>query len=494
MIEFVILPTSLVIKILVGAVLAALACSLIGVFIVHMKITSIGYCMSHAAFAGAALGLLIGCYIDGFDPLITTVLFTIMVAILLGPLSDKTQLDSNIVLGIMFSLMLALAFIFLSMMPTGVMSGQAVSILWGSIFGLDLIDFIILITLNLIIILILIVFYKEFLAIMFNKKVALASGINVNFFNFLILCLTALVVSFSLKIVGALLVYALIVNPTSSAYQFIYSTKKLFIVSPIFGIISALAGVFLSLAMDFPIGSSIIIASCLIFVISIIISPKRRKTKYENQTETNQTSLLQQNKPRQREFFDKHAENWDSMVHHDSKKIDIILNMLELKPNHHVLDVGSGTGVLIPYLSNIINLEGQITAIDFSQKMIEVAQKKHPIETYPNIVFSIQDVNNMNIVNHYNAAICYSCFPHFQDKQKVIKKLTQSLQKGGRLLIAHSNSREFINNLHKKAGEEVSEDNLPPISVISEMIKKSGLQIKNSLDNEEMFFICAEKS
>ena len=112
---------------------------------------------------------------------------------------------------------------------------------------------------------------------MFHRKVALAAGINVSFFNFLILFLTALTVSFTLKIVGALLVYALIVNPTSTVYQFAYDTKKIFIFSPVVGIISAIGGVLLSFMTNFPIGSSIIIVSSIIFVVSVIFSPKKRR-------------------------------------------------------------------------------------------------------------------------------------------------------------------------------------------------------------------------
>lgn len=278
------LHLQLIAKVALGAALAGMACSLIGVFVVHLKVTAIGYSMSHAAFAGAALGLLINSYIN-FDPIISATLFAISVAFLLGPISEKTRLNSNVVLGIIFALTLALGFIFLSFLPSGVVSSEAVQILWGSVFGLDYIDFLLLVIINIVIILVLIIFYKEFIATMFNKKVALAAGIRVNFFNFLILFLTALTVSFTLKIVGALLVYALIVNPTSTVYQFAYDTKKIFLLSPVVGIVSALGGVLLSFLVDFPIGSSIIIVSSLIFVISAIFSPKRKRKQKEKNLE-----------------------------------------------------------------------------------------------------------------------------------------------------------------------------------------------------------------
>ncbi|MCF2143216.1 MAG: metal ABC transporter permease [Candidatus Heimdallarchaeota archaeon] len=270
------LSLQLLFKVILGASLAGMACSLIGVFVVHLKITAIGFSMSHAAFAGAALGLLINSYL-AFDPLISASIFAIAVALLLGPMSEKTRLNPNVVLGIIFTLSLALGFIFLSFLPSGVVSSEAVQILWGSVFGLNWVDFLLLGLVNLAIVGIIIIFYKEFLATMFHRKVALAAGINVSFFNFLILFLTALTVSFTLKIVGALLVYALIVNPTSTVYQFAYDTKKIFIFSPVVGIISAIGGVLLSFMTNFPVGSSIIIVSSVIFVVSVIFSPKKRR-------------------------------------------------------------------------------------------------------------------------------------------------------------------------------------------------------------------------
>ena len=114
---------------------------------------------------------------------------------------------------------------------------------------------------------------------MFNRKLAESSGINTKIFYFSVLFLTGFAVSLSLRIVGGLLVFALIINPTSTVYQFIYDFKKILIISPIVGVISCLIGFYLSLITDFPIGASIVIVSALFFAVAIMISPKRRKGK-----------------------------------------------------------------------------------------------------------------------------------------------------------------------------------------------------------------------
>lgn len=270
------LPVSILLTSIIGSIFAGFVCSTTGTFVVRMNLASIGYCMSHAAFAGAAFGLLFP-----IDPLLSAFIFSFGTALIIGPLTEKTKLESNIVIGFLFSLMIALAFIFLNFIPGQIASGTALRILWGSIFSVSYNDLIFLFFLTSIIILFVILFYKELLAILFNKKLAESSGINTKLFYFFILFLTGVAVSLSLQLVGGLLVFALIINPTSTSYQFFYDFKKIIILSPMIGISSCLIGFILSLLLDLPIGASIVIISVLLFVFSIIISPKRKKKKQE---------------------------------------------------------------------------------------------------------------------------------------------------------------------------------------------------------------------
>ena len=486
---FVILPVEILIKIILSAVLAGFGLSIVGTFVVHMKITSVGFAMSHAAFAGAALGLLLEAYGSQLDAVYTATIFTIIIALLLGPLSNKTNLDSNVILGIIFSLMIALGFIFISLMPSGVTNARSLSIIWGSIFGLTQSELITLIFLNITIIILIILFFKEFIAIMFNNKLALAAGIHVKFFEFLILFITAIVVSLSLKIVGAFLVYAMIVNPTSTAHQFIYDTKKLFLVSPLLGIFTILGGIFLSLYADFPIASSIIIFSSIVFALAAIFSPKRRKAKKKQNSK-------QQNekKNKVREYFNDIAEIWDQIVIHDPDKLEYIIDALNLSRGQKVLDVGSGTGILIPYIYKYVKNEGRIVALDISDEMIAISRKKHPEQDFPNVKHVISDVEHFKTTEKFDAILCYSCFPHFSNKEKIINHLTKLLDNEGKLMIAHSESREKINEIHKNAkSESIKGDYLPTINEISEMMEKSGLTVNKFRDDEEMFFIIGMK-
>jgi ABC-type Mn2+/Zn2+ transport system permease subunit len=266
------IPLSFLIPSILGAVLAGFVCSTMGNFVVRMNLSSIGYCMSHAAFAGAAFGILIA-----VDPMITAVIFAIITAMVLGPLAEKAKLESNVVIGFMFSFMIALAFIFLYAKPGEAATGKALSILWGSLFSVDFNDVLLLGFLSFILLVFITVFYKELLAVMFNRKMAESAGINTRIFYFAVLFFTGFAVALSLKLVGGILVFALIINPTSTSYQFFYDFKKIMIFSPIFGVISCLAGFLLSSSFDMPIGASIVIISSLMFALAIVLSPKRKK-------------------------------------------------------------------------------------------------------------------------------------------------------------------------------------------------------------------------
>ncbi len=268
------LPMTLLVTASLGAVLAGLSCSIAGVFVVRLNMASIGFCMSHAAFAGAAFGVLVE-----VDPLITAMIFASVAAVFLAPVANRARLNTDVVIGIIFSLMIALAFIFLNLSPGEAASGAALRILWGSIFAISEYDVLYLAILSAVILGFVVLFYKEILALLFNKKLAEAAGVNTYVFMLVIVFMTGLAVSLSLKLVGGLLVYALIINPTSTAYQFFWDFKKIMIFSPVIGVVSCIAGFVFSLETDFPIGASIVIVSALALAFSIAISPKRRTAK-----------------------------------------------------------------------------------------------------------------------------------------------------------------------------------------------------------------------
>lgn len=190
----------------------------------------------------------------------------------------------------------------------------------------------------------------------------------------------------------------------------------------------------------------------------------------------------------QKDFFNSVASTWDETSNHNMTKVEYILDLVRIKSGSNVLDVGTGTGILIPSLYRRVTQSGYIKAIDMADKMIEVARKKYKCD---NVIFECGDVLDMNddkVI--YDHIICYSMFPHFQCRKKeAVNKLAQKLKNGGKLTICHSQSREEINNIHSRADEAVKEDNLPTMATMREYFSTAGLKVLEEVDNEKMFVI-----
>ncbi len=259
---------------LIACILAGFLMGLIGVFVVRMRLSAIGYSMSHGAFAGAALGVA-----TATNPLVTGLLFASATAFLIGPIADKARLHADTITSIVFPLNMALAFVFLTLAPEVGLSSQVANVLWGSIISMTNSDLVYLVSLFAATLAIIYFVWKELFAIMFNRKLAEADGINTKPFIYLIIFLAGVVITFSLKLVGGLLIYALIFNPASTALQFSENMRKVVIASPLIGMSATVSGLIVSLFFDLPVGSCIVIVSTIVFVVALLLSPKRRRNE-----------------------------------------------------------------------------------------------------------------------------------------------------------------------------------------------------------------------
>jgi len=256
---------------LIACILAGFLSGFIGVFVVRMKLSAIGYSMSHGAFAGAALGVAIS-----INPLVTAILFSSATALFIGPIADKARLHADTVTSIIFPLNMALAFIFLTLSPHIGLSSEVGSILWGSVISVSNSDLVYLTILCFTTLVLVHFFWKELFAIMFNRKLAEADGINTKPFVYFIIFLIGVVVTLSLKLVGGLLIFALLFNPSSSALQFFHDMKKIMLASPMFGATTCVTGLIFSLLLDLPVGSCIVVVSTIVFALAVLLSPKRK--------------------------------------------------------------------------------------------------------------------------------------------------------------------------------------------------------------------------
>jgi len=195
--------------------------------------------------------------------------------------------------------------------------------------------------------------------------------------------------------------------------------------------------------------------------------------------------------PKQKDFFNEKAAVWDQITIHDLRKVQYITELLNIQGGDRILDVGTGTGVMIPFYEKYLTT-GKVVAVDYSEKMIEASRQKYPEKAHPKISFKVSDVYELPYSDEFDLVVCYSCFPHFVDQPLAIQILTKALKKGGRLTIAHSNSAEKINGVHITAGKEVKNDFLPSMPRLKQMMAQSRLEVTFERDDED-YFICIAK-
>ncbi|MDR2433328.1 MAG: class I SAM-dependent methyltransferase [Treponema sp.] len=190
-----------------------------------------------------------------------------------------------------------------------------------------------------------------------------------------------------------------------------------------------------------------------------------------------------------RDFFNSMADSWDEKNRYETDKIELMLNLLYIKNGDTVLDVGTGTGVLLPLLLRKTGGE-YITAIDVAEKMIEKAKQKFP-DTGTR--FAAADVMEYPFDNDsFDHIICYSVFPHIQEKSAAIARFAAALKPGGLLSVLHSAAKEKINGVHVHS-HEINSDYLLPAGEYIPLLRKNSLREEIIIDNAEMFMLCARR-
>ncbi len=268
----------------IACVLCGASCSLLSVFVVLMKMPLIGVSMSHAAFAGAVLGLLLD-----VNPFASGFVVCLLAAGILGPLSDRTDIAPENVLGIMFSFLMGLAFLGMGIL-TRTKAG-ALNLMWGSLLSLSGSDIRILTVITTLLVLFVALFFKEIRSVMFSRRLAASSGVPEKAIYYALLFLTGAVVSANLATVGGLLIFALLVQPGATALQLTYNLKHFFLIAAAAGIGACVSGLFLSYIFDLPSGASVVLMATAIFAAAFIVSPKRRSNKSGERNTTHATDI-----------------------------------------------------------------------------------------------------------------------------------------------------------------------------------------------------------
>jgi len=194
-----------------------------------------------------------------------------------------------------------------------------------------------------------------------------------------------------------------------------------------------------------------------------------------------------------REYFNQLASRWDRMASAETKaRLPKLIEELVIKPGDAILDVGGGTGILLPMLYEAAGDKGKVVSLDIAEEMLKEARNNgHK----GNIHYIHADAAAIPLASEtFDLVICYSCFPHFPNKPRALAEMARVLRNGGRLAICHTASRHAINELHKSLGDVIVNDTIPDKATMRELLAKSGLKHIEVRDRAHRYLATATKS
>ncbi len=254
--------------VLAGGLVAGASSGLLSVYIVGMRIPFLGVCVAHAALAGAVFGALAG--LTGAMLLIPALAGAMITALALG-LADprRIHMDANVVMGLLFSVTMGLAFVGFGLFSVlGKSDNDVRSLLWGSLTYCRWSDVGLMLAAAVALGLFVLLFGKEMRAILFSRTDAQAAGIHATAIWTGFLVLTAALMTVNFQTVGGLMIYSLITNPAAAAFQLARGGRKTTALAVLLGAISGGGGFILSAITDLPSGAVIVLLSSLLVVLA----------------------------------------------------------------------------------------------------------------------------------------------------------------------------------------------------------------------------------
>jgi len=248
---------------LIGGTISAFACAWVGLFLILRKEAMIGDGIAHTAFGGIALGLFLG-----INPILTALLVSSLAVLGISYMRRKGLAQSDSAIAVMLAVGFSMGLIIISL--SGGFNVELFSFLFGSILTIDQIDLIIVSILGISTIIILGIFYKELLSITFDEEDARLMGIPVKPLSLAFNLLVAITIVLSIKVIGVILVVALLVLPGLSALQLNLSFKGTTLVAICFGTVSMITGILLSSIYNVATSGVIVFTAAGIFLFMAI--------------------------------------------------------------------------------------------------------------------------------------------------------------------------------------------------------------------------------
>lgn len=248
---------------LIAGSFIAILCSTLGVFLVLRRLSLIGDGLAHVAFGSVAIGLLLRVY-----PVYVAIPVVMLSSLGILKLIEKARLYGDAAIGIVSSLGIAVGILLASV--AGGFNVDLFSYLFGNILAISNVEVVTSIILSVMLILIILLFYQELLSITFDEESAKASGVKTKTINTILVLLTSLTVVLAMRIVGIMLISALLIIPSVTALQMAKGFKITMVIASIVGVLSVILGIFISFVINLPTGATIVILNFIFFAIAFV--------------------------------------------------------------------------------------------------------------------------------------------------------------------------------------------------------------------------------
>jgi zinc transport system permease protein len=257
---------------LMAGLLAAVACGIVGVYVVVKRIVFISGGIAHASFGGIGLG-----YFLGINPIVGALFFSLASGLAIGGITRKTRLPADTAIGVLWAVGMALGVIFIYLTPG--YAPDLMSYLFGNILTVPTQDILMMLILDAVIIGIVVALYKEYLILSFDEEYGIAIGMPVERLYLLLLALIALTVVVLIRVVGMILVIALLTFPAAMARQFTHNMRTMMLLSVLFGFLFTMGGLWLSYELELPSGATIVLLAGIVLAITFGVSKLRLKRR-----------------------------------------------------------------------------------------------------------------------------------------------------------------------------------------------------------------------
>jgi zinc transport system permease protein len=247
---------------LIAGFLVSIACGMIGTFVVVNRIVFISGGIAHAAYGGIGMG-----YFFNFSPVLGAMVFSVFSALGMGLVYRKTQQRADTIIGVMWAIGMAIGIIFIDLTPG--YKVDLMSYLFGSILTVPQSDLILMLILNILIGVMIFLFYKELVAISFDPVFAETRNLPVDQLYLMLIVAIALTVVMVMKVVGLILVIALLTIPAAISGQFVKDLKQMMVFSSILGIVFTTLGLGISYFFNLTSGATIILVAGFTYLLSL---------------------------------------------------------------------------------------------------------------------------------------------------------------------------------------------------------------------------------